>query len=326
MSTSEIDWASLVMKSWGKEWSAPEIGYRFSNGRTFDDAPYNFGTDDDMSYWVQAETYGASPSASASANTAAFQSALDSIASTGGVLIIAAGSFQLDGQLVISGKIRLQGAGSSDAYSPTTSGAYANQGTLGATRLVFTDGTIDCVSVRSTGVAMRDIHFSCSATATAGSGVQVGTASIEANGFHIANCSFFGFWTGLKITRSAGFSITNNKFYQHIKYGISVESTNNNGDESDCAIIGNSIMSGLAAASPDAGINSWQQDQPGASDCWCSDGIAQERDSVHPYQYESVWCDDYHWQLNRGHSRGCHPDRYDCRWVSRLREHDHHRQ
>jgi hypothetical protein len=73
-----IDWAALVQKSWGKDWSTPDYGYEFSNGRRFLDTLYeNFSTDDDMIYWTQAEAYGASPSASAVTNANAIQAALN---------------------------------------------------------------------------------------------------------------------------------------------------------------------------------------------------------------------------------------------------------
>jgi hypothetical protein len=32
----DIDYAALVRKQWGKEWTKPDIAYEMSNGRTFE--------------------------------------------------------------------------------------------------------------------------------------------------------------------------------------------------------------------------------------------------------------------------------------------------
>ena len=44
-----VNWAAVVRRAWGKEWNKPEVGYKFSNGRTFDSSdagggPYRRGS------------------------------------------------------------------------------------------------------------------------------------------------------------------------------------------------------------------------------------------------------------------------------------------
>lgn len=41
---SEIDWLTLVQKSWGKEWKKPDIAYEWSNGRKFEDTTEQGGS------------------------------------------------------------------------------------------------------------------------------------------------------------------------------------------------------------------------------------------------------------------------------------------
>lgn len=190
----------------------------------------------------------------AATDTANLQAIFDAVPAAGGAVYIPAGTYVTNAKITIATKCRIFGDGSSDGYSPKTSGAYANQGNVGSTVISCSNGAIDCFSVEAVGVSMRDIHFTQSGTATAGCGVALGTASLAANGFFMENCSFFGFWTGVRVTQAAAYTLAFNKFYQHIKYGISIESTNNNGDEGDSVISGNMIVSGLAAASPDAAI------------------------------------------------------------------------
>jgi hypothetical protein len=36
--TTLKDMKTLVLKQWGKKWNEPEIAYRFSNGREFEDS------------------------------------------------------------------------------------------------------------------------------------------------------------------------------------------------------------------------------------------------------------------------------------------------
>lgn len=43
VTTRTIDYAAWVRKLWGKDWNKPEIGYEFSNGRTFEDTKYAQG-------------------------------------------------------------------------------------------------------------------------------------------------------------------------------------------------------------------------------------------------------------------------------------------
>lgn len=44
VSTSEIDYGSLVRKEWGKEWTKPDTAYEFSNGRKFEDTTLQGGS------------------------------------------------------------------------------------------------------------------------------------------------------------------------------------------------------------------------------------------------------------------------------------------
>ena len=37
VTTRTLSWAEMVRKAWGKEWTKPDPGYEFSNGRKFDD-------------------------------------------------------------------------------------------------------------------------------------------------------------------------------------------------------------------------------------------------------------------------------------------------
>jgi hypothetical protein len=39
----EVDLSAEIIKSWGKEWTAPELEYQFSNGRKFYRQPEDFG-------------------------------------------------------------------------------------------------------------------------------------------------------------------------------------------------------------------------------------------------------------------------------------------
>lgn len=36
--TRTLDYGALVKKAWGQQWGVPDIAYRFSNNRTFNDS------------------------------------------------------------------------------------------------------------------------------------------------------------------------------------------------------------------------------------------------------------------------------------------------
>ena len=37
VTTSEIDWKTIVQEQWGERWSKPDVAYQWSNGRKMDD-------------------------------------------------------------------------------------------------------------------------------------------------------------------------------------------------------------------------------------------------------------------------------------------------
>ena len=43
VTTSEIDWMTIVQEHWGERWSKPDWVYQWSNGRKMDDTGANGG-------------------------------------------------------------------------------------------------------------------------------------------------------------------------------------------------------------------------------------------------------------------------------------------
>jgi len=41
--TRTLDYGALVKKAWGQRWGVPDVAYRFSNDRTFNDPAPNGG-------------------------------------------------------------------------------------------------------------------------------------------------------------------------------------------------------------------------------------------------------------------------------------------
>lgn len=212
----------------------------------------------------QCEDYGASPAASAAANTAAIQAAL----SGGGMVTLSTpGTYFVTGPIVISKPLRFVCIANSDGYASTNLNTgvngsqpalYSNESRNASVRIATTQSTGNLFEINSHGVTFEGVHIENQSVTepTSGSAIRVGTTGSPANGFGMIGCSTYRNYIDIDFSNSVAWTVSNCRLIGWVKYGIRVNNSENF-DESDALVIGNWIMSGKNAASPDAGIY-WQ--------------------------------------------------------------------
>ena len=196
------------------------------------------------------------------ADFASLQAAHDGLPAAGGSIKIVGVVNIGTNTLTVTKPIAFWGDGASDGYSAEGDaglGNYANSGDVAVSVIQGTSTTATLIQVNAKSCSFKYIHFRGPTNATAGAGIVMGAAGANgvncANGIDISHCSFFGFWMGIQNIWAANGNISFNKFYRQVQFGMSWDCINATGDEGEMQIVGNTINSGLNAASPLAAFN-----------------------------------------------------------------------
>ena len=198
---------------------------------------------------LYATTYPIAPSGDISGLTD--YANLAALTAANGIIILAAGSYYFNAQLIFTGQVRIYGAGSSDG-APAY---YAATGVSAATILLFgtiTSSTINGITLEGNGSVIEGCHVQSASTtlATAGVGITLSGAL----GGQVNRCSTYGFYAGILNLNTAYFTNTYNKVVGPSTYGIlcSAPLFTDNGE---CLIHGNFLIAqAVNAATPTAAI------------------------------------------------------------------------
>ena len=177
-------------------------------------------------------------------------SILQTLFASPGKVTLPAGDFCCD-PFTISATVRVEGQGGNwgiGSTFATTVPATLAAGGVANTILRFTSTTNNFITITANAVEFGGgIHFEGAANATAGAAIRVGNGpAVPADRVVIRNTTFRGFFTGIDIISSAGYTIADNNFLGQRGYGLRI-SNESNVDYGDPSIYGNTFNATYAA-------------------------------------------------------------------------------